>query len=47
MERTGFGRPSLGRANGDAGTTHLVFRVDEAQRAPPKRQDKKRAGSFP
>jgi len=23
-------RPSLGRANGDAGMTHLVFRVDAA-----------------
>ena len=26
-------RPSLGRANGDAGMTHLVFRVDR-QRSP-------------
>jgi hypothetical protein len=39
-------RPSLGRANGDAGMTHLVFRVDAAPTSgTPKRQDKKRAGS--
>src|SRR5688572_8192016 len=30
---SGFAGPSLGRVNGDAGMTHLVFRVDEAQRA--------------
>ena len=45
--KTGQGRrPSLGRANGDAGMTHLVFRVDAAPTSgTPKRQDKKRAGS--
>ena len=45
--QTGQGRrPSLGRANGDAGMTHLVFRVDAAPTSgTPKRQDKKRAGS--